>query len=191
MNFKSQFGEDAWLDANWVKLGLPDVGFFVEFGAGDGVHFSNTYWLEMDRGWTGLLIEPDPRNVVNRANVERAAVGPSGMVSFGLHPTDGYLSGIRRETPERIEIELVPLSDILRRREIAKVDLISVDVEGTELEAWRTLDLNVWRPQIAIIELYTWQLPDQSKEIIAAMRDDGYRLIHRTEANGIFKNIVR
>jgi hypothetical protein len=56
------------------------------------------------------------------------------------------------------------------------------------LEAWRTLDLNRWRPTIAIVELYTWMLPDQSAEIIAGMKADGYKLIHRTEANGIFKS---
>jgi FkbM family methyltransferase len=140
MNFKSQFREDVWLQANWHRLGLPDVGFFVEFGAGDGVHFSNTYWLEMDRGWTGLLIEPDPRNVVNRPGipVERACVGPAGAAEFCLHPTDGYLSGKLRTEGERIEIPSLPLSDILRKHNVETVDLISIDTEGTEVEAWRT-----------------------------------------------------
>lgn len=193
MNFKSQFQEDAWLDANWVKLGLPDVGFFVEFGAGDGVHFSNTYWLEMDRGWTGLLIEPDPRNVVNRPGipVERACVGPAGAAEFCLHPTDGYLSGKLRTEGERIEIPSLPLSDILRKHNVETVDLISIDTEGTEVEAWRTLDLNRWRPRIAIVELYTWQLPDTSRETIKAMKADGYTMIKRTEGNGIFQCTAR
>lgn len=187
--FRSQFREDVWLSSHWRRTGLPDKGFFVEFGAGDGVHFSNTYWLEKARGWTGLMVEPDPRNVVNRPGipVERAVVGPAGVASFGLHPTDGYLSGKLRDTPERIDIPSVPLSDILRKHNVERVDLISIDTEGTEIEAWRTLDLNVWRPTIAIIELYTWQLPDKSAEIIAAMREDGYEMIKRTSGNGIFK----
>jgi FkbM family methyltransferase len=192
-HFRSQFKEDAWLAKNWPKLGLPDRGFFVEFGAGDGVHFSNTYWLEHDKGWTGLLIEPDPRNVVNRPGipVERACVGPVGTASFCLHPTDGYLSGELRTEGERIEIPRLPLSDILRKHEVERVDLISIDTEGTELAAWRTLDLNRWRPTIAIIELYTWQLPDTSRETIAAMRADGYEMVGRTEGNGIFKCTAR
>jgi FkbM family methyltransferase len=188
--YRSQCEEDRWLDQNWAALGLPDVGFFVEFGAGDGVTFSNSLWLEQAKGWQGLLIEADPRNVVKdrTAPVERCAVGPAGKISFCLHPTDSFLSGVRRERGQRIEVESVPLTEILRRREVDRVDLISIDTEGTELEAWRTLDLNRWRPTIAIVELYTWQLPDQSAEIIAGMKADGYKLIHRTEANGIFKS---
>ncbi|CAL4224181.1 unnamed protein product, partial [Meganyctiphanes norvegica] len=34
-------------------------GFFIEAGALDGVYLSNTLWLEQERGWTGLLVEPN------------------------------------------------------------------------------------------------------------------------------------
>jgi hypothetical protein len=34
------------------------VGYYVELGANDGIAQSNTYWLEAERGWSGLLIEP-------------------------------------------------------------------------------------------------------------------------------------
>ena len=97
-NFRSQYHEDKWIAGHWRRVGLPERGFFVEFGAGNGVHFSNTYWLEKDLKWTGLLCEPDPRNIVDRPGipVERCCVGPAGVVSFGLHHTDGYLSGTLR-----------------------------------------------------------------------------------------------
>lgn len=190
-SFYSQCDEDRWLSENWQKTGLPEVGFFVELGAGDGYHLSNTLWLEESKGWSGLLIEGDPRNVVKpraRSIVERAIVGPAGPVSFGLHPTDAYLSGVNRGTMERVETNARPLSDIFRQHAIDRVDLISIDVEGSELEVWRTIDLNVMRPTLAIIELYTWKLADRSAEIIRAMTADGYEMIHRTDLNGIFRN---
>ncbi|KAK4302368.1 hypothetical protein Pmani_025553 [Petrolisthes manimaculis] len=34
-------------------------GFFVEAGALDGETMSNTLWLEVEQGWTGLLVEAD------------------------------------------------------------------------------------------------------------------------------------
>ncbi len=189
-NFQSQCGEDAWLEANWSKLGLPDRhGFFVEFGAGDGVYLSNTYWLEKQRDWTGLLIEADPRNIVRdrSAIVERCLVGAEGMASLGLHPTETYLSGVGRQTPDRIDLPSLPLTSILLKHNIGKVDLISIDTEGDEVECWATLDLSIYRPAIAIVELDTWGMRDRSAEVLAMMEIDNYELIHRTRLNGIFR----
>lgn len=47
---------------------IPDVGLlqppgtFVEIGAVDGVFMSQTLMLEKTLGWSGLLVEPDPRS---------------------------------------------------------------------------------------------------------------------------------
>lgn len=188
--FTSQCGEDRWIAKNWKSLGLPERGCFVEFGAADGVASSNTYWLEKSRSWNGLLLEADPRHTLRDRNCrfERVAVGPPGVVSFGLDPTDPCLSGVLRESSDRIDIACVPLSDILLRHDIEQVDLISIDTEGTELEAWKTLDLDRWRPTVAVIEFVSWGISDRTAEIMAAMKDDGYKLLHKTKYNGIFKD---
>jgi FkbM family methyltransferase len=39
-------------------------GYFVELGANDGLRQSNTYKLQRSFGWSGLLIEPSPRQFV-------------------------------------------------------------------------------------------------------------------------------
>ena len=40
-------------------------GFFVEAGAFDGEGISNSLWLEKEKGWMGLLVEPN--NLVHDA----------------------------------------------------------------------------------------------------------------------------
>jgi FkbM family methyltransferase len=58
MNSKSQIGQDKILDEQIFK-GKRN-GVFVEVGALDGFGASNTWFFEKERGWSGLLIEPNP-----------------------------------------------------------------------------------------------------------------------------------
>ena len=57
MKFYSQCGQDKWAYENLFKN--KNDGFFIEIGADDGIHFSNTKFFE-DLGWNGICIEPSP-----------------------------------------------------------------------------------------------------------------------------------
>ena len=43
-------------------------GFYVEIGANNGLSFSNTYLLEKNRNWKGILIEPIPHKYLECRN---------------------------------------------------------------------------------------------------------------------------
>ena len=54
---RAQILQDLWvLFQSREKHG----GYFVEFGACDGLSLSNTFLLEKEYGWTGILAEPAP-----------------------------------------------------------------------------------------------------------------------------------
>lgn len=197
--FTAQCGEDQWLADNWPKLGLPDVGFFVDFGAADGKTFSNTYWLEKAKGWRGLLIEPNPdQTIKDRPNsiIERVAVGPADTITLELTADPDLARSLpsqpntepRLKSRGFVEVESVRLTTLLERHNIDRVDLMSVDTEGTEIEAWRTLDLNRWRPRVVIVEYSTWHLRDDFEGIKSVWEADGYELLETTTYNCIFRD---
>jgi hypothetical protein len=55
----SQGGEDGVLKRIFACIGTRSQ-YFVEFGAWDGRHLSNTAHLRLDHGWSGLLMEGSP-----------------------------------------------------------------------------------------------------------------------------------
>ncbi|WP_341882971.1 FkbM family methyltransferase [Synechococcus sp. UW140] len=67
---------------------LPDMhGYFIELGANDGLNQSNTYKLQKDFGWSGLLIEPSSlqfaKCVKNRSFGNIPAIKCAACVPFG------------------------------------------------------------------------------------------------------------
>src|SRR3990167_7150651 len=52
---KSQHRQDLFVLS---QLNFKRNGYFVEFGATNGIDLSNTYLLEKEFGWAGILAEP-------------------------------------------------------------------------------------------------------------------------------------
>jgi FkbM family methyltransferase len=152
-----------------------DGGFFIEAGANDGVNFSNTYYLEKARGWTGLLVEaiPDlyracvrhrPRShVVNCALVAPEDEGRPVRMHYsnlqsivdGALPYDHVEAGLRSQGERTYEVS-VPgrtLSSLLDEVSADRISLLVLDVEGYEAQVLRGLDLERHAPEFALIEI--------------------------------------
>lgn len=142
-------------------------GVFVEIGVGDGEALSNTYLLEKSFGWSGVLVEPDPRfhaSIAEKRSAtldKRAAFKESGLeVSFVLDDTRGEFSAIeafadrdgRQRRGEMISVETVTLEDILAAAGIGQVDYLSVDTEGSEFEVLQGVDLAAHGVKVLTVE---------------------------------------
>ncbi|MEV4716668.1 FkbM family methyltransferase [Micromonospora noduli] len=190
--YLGQWGEDRWIVDH---LAVPAQGVFVDVGAGDGVRGSNSLYFER-LGWTGLCVDPDPRNrapLAKRSCVVRhcAVSDTAGEQTFSQHDAKPSWSGLgdRGHGYTVITVRCLRLEDLLRDLGIERIDLLSIDVEGAELDVWSSFDPAEHRPGIVIIE-YDAKDPDRSEErIVRALGADRFEVMHRTPANLILRGL--
>lgn len=62
-------------------------GFFVECGGFDGESYSNSLVLERDRGWGGILVEPDTHNYQQMKTKNRKAYTAHSCLTETPYPS--------------------------------------------------------------------------------------------------------
>jgi len=173
-------------------------GYFVEFGAADGVAISNTWLLETKFGWTGILAEPARvRHAALRANrnchIDTRCVwsgdsshAATGGIPFTEH-TSPDLSGVSAwmaRRPRRsidYRVETVSLDDLLESYAApSHIDYLSIDTEGSEFEILNACDLGRWRFGTVTVEHNFLPQRDAIHDLLVA---HGYKriLIHISE----------
>jgi len=197
--FHSQFGEDRYIYHN---IDLPTNGTFVDVGAGHPIHLSNTYFFERN-GWTGVCVDADPKQYellrAARADVEWAAVAPEeGEIELSQAFVSTYSSTVKRDEykgiaksafKHTIRVPSFRLETILERHHIGLIDILDIDVEGTELDVWPTFIYEKHKPKVVIIEYSTFGLADNSANIREFFSRLPYKLVHTTHTNLIYLNI--
>jgi FkbM family methyltransferase len=166
-------------------------GFFVEVGANEPQHGSQTWRFEQ-AGWTGILVEPQPELAERlrqnrRAHVVAAACSSPGKAGATMMLyISGPHSSLKRELavtgalPHRaIAVPVRTLNDILEEAEApTPIDFVSIDVEGHEVEVLHGFDIARWRPRLILIEDHVTDLATHR-----FLKHTGYRLIRRTGLN--------
>lgn len=174
----------------WDYFGHKTDGFFVEVGANHPTELSQTWFLEQ-HGWKGILVEPLPaccerlRAVrKNSAVCEAAAGAPDqvGEATLNVAASDAW-SHLGREDKSlpvtaRIKVAVRTLESILDEHRAPRLDLLSIDTEGMELNVLRGFDLQQRRPALVLLEDHM-----ETLDLFFYMRRHGYRLVHRTGPN--------
>lgn len=167
-------------------------GFFVDVGANEPQNMSQT-WLLESKGWNGILVEPLPhlaaklRRERPRSKVVQAACGPPNHPKMvELHEGECHMhSGLNRhavDAQERYiavhEVPMLALDEILEEAGNPRLDFVSIDVEGMELEVLLGFDLARHSPRLLFVEDHLFHLRTHRH-----LRDAGYRLVKRTGLN--------
>jgi FkbM family methyltransferase len=167
--FYSQHGEDYLL---WHFFDFKRHGTFLDIGAYDGVTISNSLSFE-ESGWDGICVEANPtyaalcrdyrkRTIHAACTSERTAcvdlrVDRSGLFG-GITVDESLAARVYTSTAlgdPGFETISVPA---IRAAELVKGDLldfVSIDVEGSEIDVLKGLDLEATRPRVLIVEANT------------------------------------
>lgn len=171
------------LDRKLEKYIGYDKGYYVELGANDGVNQSNTYHFELERGWSGVLIEPSPHNYLackaRRGDMNHVycnACVPfdykdrfvemsyanlmtvSEQLETDLSDKTDHLERGREFLPEKQDVFqfgalAATLTSLLERANAPNlIDLLSLDVEGAELDVLKGVDWSKFRFKYVLVE---------------------------------------
>ena len=170
-------------------------GFFVEFGATDGVTGNNTLLLEREYGWTGILAEPNPHwhndlflnrkcNITKKCvyiksgvNVDFLITDAPDLATIKGFGDDDEWKEARKNAPsiKVPTISLLELLDYYRAPDI--IDYMSVDTEGTEygiLNAFFAQNANKYKVRAITVEHNFTPMRDKLLELMTA---NGYKRV--------------
>ena len=178
---KSENGQDLFaLFANKFKRD----GTFLEFGAYDGVTFSNTFLLEKRLNWSGVLIDPIPKHFeqmkLNRDCISIHAaitVSKKEFVKILESPASNLSRPVskRSVTNKTHKVPAFTLVEIIDKYFPAKsLDYLSIDVEGEDLEILASVDFSKYEINAICVE-HNNRI--NSKEILKYMEESGYELV--------------
>jgi FkbM family methyltransferase len=185
----AQFMQDLFV---LYQLNEKRQGYFVEFGATDGITLSNTYLLETDYGWTGILAEParcwqSALRQNRRSQIDiRAVWAESGQqLEFNEAPwpdlstinsfSGGDAHAAGRAQGMQYNVESVSLNDLLKSHAAPReIDYLSLDTEGSEFDILSRFDFDDYDVRVITVE---HNFTPKRDKILHLLSSKGYRRI--------------
>lgn len=170
----AQSGEDLLLSR---AIDLSQPSFYIDVGCNHPIRLSNTYFLYL-KGWCGIAIDGNatfseewkrrrPRDKFihacisdRRKQIEFKVFKSSELSSISGDVVKGL--SYAQYKLDRVEIlETQKLDDILvNEKPPPDIGLLSIDIEGEDFAALRSIDLVKYRPRVIIIELHDINVSD-------------------------------
>jgi len=200
----SQEGEDMVLRRIFRR---QEKGFYVDVGAYHPKRFSNTYFLYR-KGWRGINIDATPGVMAEFNKVRKRDVNLNVGVSLvpgeltyymfdepALNSFDEKLAKERskktaNKIKKRVKIKTVTLESILDEQLGSnKMDLLSVDVEGFDLQVLQSNNWDRFRPRYVLVESLGYDLSRiRECPIYQFLKGKGYEVFAKTFYTFFYKD---
>lgn len=173
-------------------------GYFVEFGATNGVTLSNTYCLEKSFGWNGILAEPArcwhaELSANRKCNIETNCVWEKSgeqlkfneVSSRELSTINAYSGSdghsLDRQNGEVYLVETVSLNALLEKHAAPRnIDYLSIDTEGSELTILNSFDFSKYNINIITVEHNFTGIREKIHELLSR---NGYERVFEKFSN--------
>ena len=174
-------------------------GFFVEIGANDPTAIISQSWhLENQLNWTGILVEPNPifaqqstelrpRSTsfacacVESENQQEITLfvpllnGKEMDVHAGINKN---IDDFDYHQHKEVKVPCRTLNSLLNEVGATSIDLLSIDVEGAELQVLKGFDIEKYQPKLILLEDKHLYLTKHHY-----LKKYGYSLVKRTGFN--------
>lgn len=177
LTFYSQIEQDKYYIENVINY--KSIGVFIEIGGYDGITGSNTYFLEKNLSWSGIIIECNPvmvekckenrkciicdKAIYKESNKEIEIVIPQGKeIVGGKEQLSGIKDYIKSESlnvfkdsyklNKIIKVKTININDLLEKHKLYEIDYVSLDIEGYELEVLKTWNFDKFKVKYLTVE---------------------------------------
>jgi FkbM family methyltransferase len=212
------FRWDPWQQSSWSQEGEDQIlrrifegksiGFYVDVGAHHPKRFSNTYFFYR-LGWSGINIDAMP-NSMKEFRKERprdinVEIGVGSNVSemnyyvFNDPALNSFSKLISEERDESnnpykiIDIKVVKIESLenildMYLPENQKIDFLSIDVEGMDLDVLKSNNWKKYRPEYVLVEILGSSLHDiEHRSVSRFLIENGYSVYAKCVNTVFFK----
>ena len=184
---KSQLRQDLFVLS---EMNFKKNGFFVDFGATNGLDLSNSYLLETKFNWNGILAEPakywhNELRKNRKVNIDTDCVWvETGKELLFNEVDDAKLStidqfskndqhGNLREKRKQYKVKTISLNDLLNKYSAPEsMDYLSIDTEGSELEILKSFNFDKYKFKVITCE---HNHNDNREKIYNLLSQNGYK----------------
>ena len=184
-------------------------GFYLDVGCQHPISNNNTYLL-YKRGWSGINIDLDPKNIrlfdlerPDDINICKCVSSDNSEKDLFFFHSGSPINSLEKKTTKDKsnfslkKIETFTLNSILEDYKIQHIDYFNLDVEGHELDVLNNFNIQKYKPKVISVEFIDFQMNELEfrnnnvdrilkSELYKYFTSNNYHFVNWTHADLIF-----